>query len=108
MYRLSNRYVLSSSTDTASIADFGLGGTLPMLPYFFLEEAIYAVPYSCIIAGFILFVFGFIKGHLVDGNVRHMVYFAFETLLVGCIAATLSFLIIKGLSAHSRSRSSSA
>ncbi|KAG2112354.1 VIT family-domain-containing protein [Suillus discolor] len=88
-WEISIRQVYSS----VLIIGFGylVGGIIPLIPYFFVQQAHVALVYSCIVTGIVLLIFGAVKarvmgaGHGVGGY--GTIWGAVSTLLVGDTAA---------------------
>ncbi len=76
-----------------------VGGLIPLLPYFFILKAQVALIYSCMVTGLVLLVFGAVKARVTGAGVgvRGYVWGAVSTLMVGGVAATAAFAIVKAL-----------
>ena len=68
------------------------GGLIPLSPYIFISKAGEALPLSVIVTILALGVFGYIKGRFTGS---HPVRAAFQTMLIGGLAAGAAFLIAK-------------
>ncbi|KAH8896164.1 vacuolar iron transporter [Thozetella sp. PMI_491] len=80
-----------------------IGGLVPMIPYFALQNATHALFVSIGITAVILLVFGYIKSWITIRKGRATIWGAFQTLLVGAIAAGTSYGIVRALDSHSSS-----
>ncbi|EPB86703.1 hypothetical protein HMPREF1544_06489 [Mucor circinelloides 1006PhL] len=69
-----------------------IGGLIPLLPYCFFDDSIYALYISVAVTFLTLLVFGYIKSRLVNPN--GAVWGAIQTLLIGAIAAGASYGIV--------------
>ncbi|CAO3694810.1 unnamed protein product [Rhizopus stolonifer] len=69
-----------------------VGGLIPLLPYFFMDDATLALYVSVAVTSLTLLIFGYIKSRLV--NPRGAVWGAFQTLLIGAVAAGASYGIV--------------
>ena len=116
---LSNRNVASSSLPclcaleeipdkrmymSAFTIGFGylVGGLIPLLPYFFIQQAFRALIYSCVLTGTVLLIFGVVKARVTgaataEGGIRSYVWGAFSTLMVGGAAAGAAYGIVAAL-----------
>ncbi|KAF9078325.1 VIT family-domain-containing protein [Rhodocollybia butyracea] len=76
-----------------------LGGLIPLLPYFFIDQAHVALIYSCIVTGVVLLIFGAIKAQVTGASagMGGIIRGAVTTLLVGGIAAASAFGIVRAL-----------
>lgn len=74
-----------------------VGGSIPLLPYFFIPQAHIALIYSAIITGIVLLIFGAIKAHVTGAGrgTYSYVWGAVSTLLVGGVAAGAAFGLVK-------------
>lgn len=86
------RAVYSALTIATSYA---IGGFVPLSPYFFVSNARHALYPSIIVTLIALFVFGFFKARVAGTNKLKS---AFQTVLVGGIAAGAAFLIARTIS----------
>ncbi|KAG2159291.1 VIT family-domain-containing protein [Suillus bovinus] len=76
-----------------------LGGIIPLLPYFFISQAIQALQYSCIITGIILLIFGGVKAQ-VTGAARSIwgyIWGAISTMAVGGFAAAAAYGLVTAI-----------
>lgn len=87
------RRALQSAVTIAS--GYILGGFIPLAPYIFASSVKSALPISVIMTLMALLIFGYIKGRYTS---TRPVRSAFETVLVGGLAATAAFLIARALS----------
>jgi predicted membrane protein (TIGR00267 family) len=69
-----------------------VGGFIPLLPYILVSTASTALAYSVIFTLCALAVFGYIKGHFTGTS---QVRSAFQTVLIGGIAAAVAFGIAR-------------
>ena len=79
-----------------------VGGLIPLLPYFFIQEAFKALTYSCILTGTVLLIFGVVKARVTgaataEGGIRSYIWGAFSTLMVGGAAAAAAYGIVAAL-----------
>jgi predicted membrane protein (TIGR00267 family) len=72
-----------------------LGGLIPLFPYILMREAHPALIWSVAITVVALFVFGYIKGHFTGTK---PVKSAFQTCLIGSLAAGVAFFIARLIS----------
>jgi len=68
------------------------GGLIPLAPYFLLQSVQAALLGSVVVTLLALFVFGFIKGRF---TTNRPVRSAWQTVLVGSVAATAAFTIAR-------------
>jgi VIT1/CCC1 family predicted Fe2+/Mn2+ transporter len=68
------------------------GGVVPLSPYFFINQVYTALYVSVLVTLLALFVFGYIKGRF---TTPHPLRSAWQTVLVGGIAATAAFFIAR-------------
>ncbi|KAG1868370.1 VIT family-domain-containing protein [Suillus subalutaceus] len=73
-----------------------LGGIIPLLPYFFISEAIEALKYSCIMTGIVLLIFGAVKGRVTGAarNIWGYIWAAVSTMAVGGFAAAAAYGLV--------------
>jgi vacuolar iron transporter family protein len=76
-------------------AAYVAGGLVPLFPYMMLPSAKSALPWSIVVTGAALVVFGWIKGRFTGARPARS---ALQTVLVGGLAATAAFLIARALS----------
>jgi vacuolar iron transporter family protein len=69
-----------------------VGGTIPLISYFFTETPMQGLFYSCIITSIVLLAFGFIKNKLIGQN---PIMGAIKMLLISGIAAVAAYSIAK-------------
>jgi len=76
-----------------------VGGLVPLVPYFFIDQVHQALLYSCIVTGIILLIFGAVKTHVTGatGGWGGYAYGAFSMLAVGGGAAAAAFGIVRAL-----------
>ncbi len=82
------------SATTIALSYIG-GGLIPLSPYFFLPTVSEALPASVILTLIALLVFGYIKGRFTTSRPWRS---AWQTMLVGGLAAGVAFLIAKVIS----------
>jgi predicted membrane protein (TIGR00267 family) len=68
------------------------GGMIPLAPYFFLQSIHSALIVSVIVTLLALLVFGYVKGRF---TVKRPIRSAWQTVLVGGLAATAAFVLAK-------------
>ncbi|KAI8068519.1 Ccc1 family [Gongronella butleri] len=68
-----------------------VGGIIPLAPYVFLEDVNTALLVSIIVTSITLLVFGYVKSRLI--NPKNAMSGAFQTLLIGALAAAASYLL---------------
>jgi VIT1/CCC1 family predicted Fe2+/Mn2+ transporter len=73
------------------------GGLVPLAPYFFLKSVNSALIGSIAVTLIALFVFGYIKGRF---TTSYPLRSAWQTVVVGGLAATAAFVIAKAVGAH--------
>ncbi|CAI2171067.1 13560_t:CDS:2 [Funneliformis geosporum] len=76
------------SAFTIGISYF-IGGLVPLIPYFFIEDTTLALLFSSVITIFCLIVFGFVKAAYTSPN--NALSSAIQTALVGALAAAASY-----------------
>lgn len=69
-----------------------VGGTIPLSPYFFINNSQSALYYSCVITLICLFIFGYFKSKVTG---QKPLSGAFKVLLIGTLAAAAAFLMAK-------------
>lgn len=74
---------------------YALGGIVPLLPYILLATVAAALPYSVAVTLLALFVFGFVKGRFTGSTPWKS---AFQTTLIGSLAAAAAFGIARAIS----------
>lgn len=79
-----------------------LGGLLPMIPYFILHRTSTALFVSIGITGVVLLAFGYSKALVTGTGHRDACWSALQTLVVGAIAAGVSWGIVKGINSVER------
>ena len=72
-----------------------LGGLIPLMPYILMAEAHAALRWSVGVTVVALFVFGYVKGHYTGTK---PVKSAFQTCLIGSLAAAVAFFIARLIS----------
>jgi len=70
------------------------GGMVPLTPYFFLRSVHYALVGSVIVTLLALLVFGYVKGRFTTARPFRS---AWQTVVVGGLAATAAFVIAKAI-----------
>jgi vacuolar iron transporter family protein len=73
-------------------ASYITGGLIPLAPYFFLRSIHSALTVSVIVTLLALLVFGYVKGRF---TVKRPIRSAWQTVVVGALAATAAFLLAK-------------
>jgi len=73
-------------------ASYITGGLIPLAPYFFLRSIHSALIVSVIVTLLALGVFGYIKGRF---TVKQPIRSAWQTVVVGALAATAAFALAK-------------
>jgi predicted membrane protein (TIGR00267 family) len=76
---------------------YGIGGIIPMIPYFAFKDIHHALFTSIGITVLILIVFGYAKSALAGTSRRACVESAVQTLFVGALAAGSSYGIVYGI-----------
>lgn len=76
-----------------------IGGLIPMVPYFIMEEAAKALFVSIGITIVILLAFGYLKNWVTIRNKRAGLWGALQTLVVGMVSAGTSYAIVRALDA---------
>lgn len=74
-----------------------LGGLLPMVPYFAIQNVSHALFASIGITIVILLIFGYVKAIVTGINRVNACLSALQTLLVGALAAGVSYGIVRGV-----------
>ena len=74
-----------------------LGGLIPMIPYFVMQNVTHALFVSIGITVIILLGFGYIKNWVTVRTKRSAAYGAIQTLFVGALAAGASYGIVKAI-----------
>ncbi len=72
-----------------------VGGIIPLVPYILMEDVHTALTYSAAITLVALFVFGYVKGRFTG---THPWRSAFQTTMIGGLAATAAFVIARAIS----------
>jgi VIT1/CCC1 family predicted Fe2+/Mn2+ transporter len=88
------------SAATMGISYF-VGGLVPMLPYFAIRDATSALFVSIAITVAILLAFGYIKSWITLKNNKSAIWGAFQTLLIGALAAATSYGIVRAIDSKS-------
>ncbi len=83
------RALISAGTIAIS---YIIGGLIPLSPYMLINQASVALPYSIIGTLIALGIFGYIKGRFTGALPLRA---AFQTMLIGGVAAAAAFLIAK-------------
>jgi vacuolar iron transporter family protein len=86
----------ASRSATTIALSYVAGGMVPLAPYFFLKSVYAALAGSIIVTLIALFVFGYIKGRFTTPRPLRS---AWQTVLVGGLAATAAFIIAKAVGA---------
>ncbi|OZJ02790.1 hypothetical protein BZG36_04417, partial [Bifiguratus adelaidae] len=84
-----NRSWISAVTIGTS---YFLGGLIPLLPYFFVDNTTLALYLSVILTSITLLIFGFVKSLYL--NPLKALYSALQTLTIGGAAAASSYLVV--------------
>jgi VIT1/CCC1 family predicted Fe2+/Mn2+ transporter len=66
-----------------------IGGLIPLIPYFFMDDTTYGLLVSSIVTIFCLILFGFVKAVYTSPN--NAVSSAIQTALVGALAAAAAY-----------------
>lgn len=74
-----------------------IGGLIPMIPYFLLDNIKDALLVSIAVTVVILLGFGYVKNYVAIRNHRAGAWGAVQTLVIGVLAAGTSYLIVKSL-----------
>lgn len=74
-----------------------VGGLIPMIPYFFVADAMMGLGISCAITVVVLLVFGYLKSWVTIRTKKAGLWGAVETLIIGALAAGTSYAIVRGL-----------
>ncbi|KID70532.1 hypothetical protein MAN_00131, partial [Metarhizium hybridum] len=74
-----------------------VGGLIPMVPYFLLDNIRDALVVSVAVTVVILLGFGYVKNYVAIRNHRAGAWGALQTLVIGVLAAGTSYLIVKSL-----------
>ena len=74
-----------------------LGGILPMIPYFAIRTVNHALFVSIGITAVVLLTFGYIKARITGTNQKDAFWSAGQTLLVGAVAAAVSYGVVRGI-----------
>lgn len=74
-----------------------VGGLIPMIPYFFVKNAIQGLAISCAITVVVLLAFGYLKSWVTIRTKKAGLWGAVETLVIGALAAGTSYAIVRGL-----------
>ena len=78
-----------------------LGGIIPMIPYFVVKNVTSALFFSIAITIVILLGFGYVKSIITGTGQKSAFYSAFQTLIIGALAAGASYGIVRGVNAAS-------
>lgn len=80
-------------------AGYLVGGIIPLMPYFFIEQAPLALIYSCVVTLVVLLIFGAVKARVTGSanGIGGYVWGAVSTMFVGGAAAAAAFAIVKAL-----------
>jgi len=73
------------------------GGLLPMIPYFCVHQVSKALFISIGITAAVLVVFGYVKAIVTGTGKKDAVMSALQTLVVGAVAASVSYGIVRGV-----------
>jgi VIT1/CCC1 family predicted Fe2+/Mn2+ transporter len=80
-----------------TLADVGIGGLLPMVPYFAIKDVTTALYVSIGITAFILLAFGYGKAVITGTSHKGAIGSAIQTLIIGAAAAAASYGIVRGI-----------
>jgi VIT1/CCC1 family predicted Fe2+/Mn2+ transporter len=69
-----------------------IGGLIPLLPYFFVNDTFNALYISCFVTSFTLFCFGYLKSIYL--RPKQALVGAIQTLAIGAVAAAFSYGIV--------------
>jgi VIT1/CCC1 family predicted Fe2+/Mn2+ transporter len=82
-------------------AAYFMGGLIPMVPYFAMNNVTHALFVSIGITVVILLLFGYIKNYVTIGTKRSGAYGAVQTLFIGVLAAATSYGIVRAIDSRS-------
>ncbi|KAF2665216.1 DUF125-domain-containing protein [Microthyrium microscopicum] len=74
-----------------------IGGAIPMIPYFVMNDINDALLTSCVITVIVLIIFGYAKSAIAGTAQAERVWSAVQTLCVGVLAAGTSYGIVYGI-----------
>lgn len=74
-----------------------VGGILPMIPYFAISAVNHALYTSIGVTVVILLIFGYVKARITGTTHKDALWSACQTLLVGAVAAAVSYGIVRGV-----------
>jgi len=74
-----------------------IGGLVPLLPYFFVDNGIDGLKYSAIITLICLFIFGYFKSKMTGVN---PINGALKVMLIGAVAAGFAFGVARLIEGH--------
>ncbi|MFA6210999.1 MAG: VIT1/CCC1 transporter family protein [Candidatus Obscuribacterales bacterium] len=89
-----NRGLISALVIAGS---YVVGGIVPLVPYMIYRDSHFALAISAIVTVLALFVFGYVKGRFTGSKPFRS---AFQTAVVGTLAALAAFAIAKLISPH--------
>ncbi|KAF8330501.1 Ccc1 family [Amanita rubescens] len=84
------------SAGTMGLSYF-IGGLLPMIPYFVIDNVTHALFVSIAVTFIVLVAFGFVKNYVTIKTKRAGFYGAVQTVIVGALAAGTSYAIVRGI-----------
>jgi predicted membrane protein (TIGR00267 family) len=90
--RSSRRWICALSMGLSYL----LGGLVPMIPYFAYKDVNHALFTSIGVTVTILIIFGYVKAIVTGCNKKDAVVGSFQTLLIGVVAASTSYGIVRG------------
>jgi VIT1/CCC1 family predicted Fe2+/Mn2+ transporter len=79
----------------------GEGGIVPMIPYLITIDEINKAPFVSIgITAVVLLIFGFLKATATGVRYDVAIYGFFETLLIGALAVSAAYGVVKAVDTH--------
>lgn len=69
---------------------YAIGGIIPLLPYFFAQDALHGLMYSCVVTLLCLFAFGYFKSKMTG---QPPIWGAVKVTLIGTLAAAAAFAV---------------
>lgn len=83
-------------------ASYFVGGLIPLLPYLFIDSLKAALAVSIVVALVTLFIFGYVKSRLLISSRTTAFVSATQTLVIGGVAAAVSYAAVYLLEGRSR------
>jgi hypothetical protein len=80
-----------------SAPDECVGGLLPMIPYFIFAHTLTALYVSIGISAVVLFLFGIVRARLIGASFKDQCMSAGMTMLLGGVAAGVSYGVVYGI-----------